>query len=71
VAAAGLTNAVTPLAQMAAPPTPRAPLIVGGPQSADYIYVGLNQGMSVWAHDDIVQASVAGMGEAGSMPDGQ
>ena len=60
VAAARLPNVVTPLAQMAAPPTPRAPLIIGGAQPEEYIHVGLNQGQSVWAHADIIQASVGG-----------
>ena len=63
VAAAGLPNVVTPLAQMAAPPTPRAPLIIGGAQPEGYIYVGLHHGLSVWGHADVVAASVT---EAGS-----
>ena len=58
VAAPGLTNPAAPLAQLAGPPSPRAPLIIGGAQPDDYIYVGLRHGLSVWAHADIVQASV-------------
>ena len=58
VAAAGLPNVVTPLGPMAAPPTPRAPLIIGGAQPEGYIYVGLNHGLSVWGHADVVAASV-------------
>ena len=48
--------------------TPRAQLIMGGAQPADYDYVGLNQGLSVWAHADIVTASVTDVGEEGSCP---
>ena len=64
-AAAELPNVVTPLAQMAAPPPPRAPLIIGGAQPDEYIYVGLNQGQSVWAHADIIQVSVGGSQSGG------
>ena len=75
VAAAGHTgNDATSLAQMtlqAPPATHRAPLIVGGAQPDEYIYVGLNHGESVWAHADIVAASVGDVGEAGSKAGGQ
>ena len=57
-AAAGLTSDATTLAQMAAPSTPRAPLIIGGDQPEGYIYVSLNHGLSVWGHVDVVPASV-------------
>jgi hypothetical protein len=66
VPAAGFTSTAPPRAQMAAPPPPRAPLINDGAQPAEYIYVGLNQGQSVWAHADIIQTSVGG-----SQPGGQ
>ena len=56
VTAAGLTSDATSLAQMAAPSTPRAPLIIGGAQPEGYIYVGLNHGLSVWGHADVVAA---------------
>ena len=58
VASPGLTNPAAPLAQLAGPSSPRAPLIIGGAQPDEYIYVGLRHGQSVWAHTDIVQASV-------------
>ena len=37
VAATGLTNTAVPVVQLAAPPSPRAPLIIGGAQPAEYI----------------------------------
>ena len=70
VAAAGPTGTdATSLAQMTlqgTPATHRAPLIVGGAQPDEYVYIGLNHGASVWAHADIVAASVGDLGEAGS-----
>ena len=75
VAAAGPTgNDATSLAQMTLqgpPATHRAPLIVGGAQPDEYIYIGLDRGQSVWAHADIVAASVGDVGEAGSKSGGQ
>ena len=65
------SNAVTPLAQMAAPSPPRAPLIVGGPQSEEYISVGLHHGLHVWAYADIVKSSVGDFAETGSPLGGQ
>ena len=67
-------NDATSLAQMTIqgpPATHRAPLVIGGAQPAEYIYVGLNLGQSVWAHADIVAASVGDLGEAGSKAGGQ
>jgi len=76
VAAAGHTgNDATSLAQMTLQGPPqanhRAPLIVGGAQPDEYIYIGLDRGQSVWAHADIVAASVGDGGEAGSKAGGQ
>ena len=75
VAAAGPTgNDATSLAQMTIqgpPATHRAPLVIGGAQPAEYIYVGLNRGQSVWAHAEIVAASVGDTGETGSTSGGQ
>jgi len=50
-AAAGVDlSAPTPLMQ--------APLVIGGVHPEGYIYVGMNHGLSVWGHADVVAASV-------------
>ena len=68
VAATGLTNEGTSMAQMAAPSTPRAPLIIEGAQPDGCIYVGLQHGLSVRGHADVVAASVTEPGgESGSI----
>jgi hypothetical protein len=50
--------AAEPLMQMADPVPAPAPLIIGGAQPEGYIYVGLNYGLSVRGHADVVAASV-------------
>ena len=63
-------GAATSLAQMAVPvpgTTTQATLIMGGAQPEGYVYVGLNQGLSVWGHTDIVTASVTDGNEAGNV----
>ena len=66
-AQAGVT---TTLAQITAPvpitPAP-APLVLGGSQPAGYVYVGSNQGLTVWGHSEIVAASIMDDGEAGNV----
>jgi len=67
-AAAVVPSDASSLAQMAvhgAPSTPKAPLIFGGAQPEGYLYVGLNHGLSVWGHADIVAASIDLDGEEG------
>ena len=55
----GVDSSVSaPLMQMAAPVPVPAPFIIGGAQPEGYIYVGLNHGLSVWGHADVVAASV-------------
>ena len=58
----GLENAPVPVMQMAAQgPVPGpAPLIItnGGVHPDGYIYIGMNQGASVWGHADVVASSV-------------
>ena len=74
VAATGLTNDATSLAQLTVhrpPARHRAPLVICGAQPGEYIYVGLNQGQSVWAHADIIAASVGDVGKEGSKTGGQ
>ena len=53
-------NTAAPVMQMAAPGpvTGQAPLIIGGAQPEGYIYVGMNHGLSVWGHAEVVAASV-------------
>ena len=46
------------------PPAERAPpLILGGEQPPDYVFVGQNLGMVIWGHPDIVQASITTDGD--------
>ena len=53
-------GAAAPVIQLATtvPLPAQAPLIIGGVQPDGYIYVGMNQGLSVWGHAEIVAASV-------------
>jgi hypothetical protein len=47
----------------------QAPMIVGGAQQEDYVYIGSNWGQTIWGHADIVQASLtdpAGKARVGS-----
>ena len=67
-AAAAVPSDASSLAQMAvhgAPYTSKAPLIIGGDQPESYLYVGLNHGLQVWGHADIVAASIEFDGEEG------
>ena len=60
-AMAVLPSDASSLAQMAvhaAPSTPKSPLVVGGAQPEGYLCVGLNHGLSVWGHADIVATSI-------------
>ena len=38
--------------------TPKSSLIIGGAQPEGYLCVGLNHGLSVWGHADIVATSI-------------
>jgi hypothetical protein len=41
------------------PPTvAQTPMILGGAQPEGYVYICTNQGLTVWGHADIVQASL-------------
>ena len=61
-------GAGAPVMQMAAPLPGPAPLVIGGVQPEGYIYVGMNHGMSVWGHADVVAASVTELnGEPGNV----
>jgi hypothetical protein len=40
-----------------------APLKVGGAQPAGYSYLGLNQGVPIWGHEDIVRAALRADGD--------
>ena len=64
-AAAVVPSDAPHLAQMTAPSTPRAPLIIGGAQPEGYLYLGLNHGLSVWGHADVIAASVELDGDEG------
>ena len=57
-AAAVLPSGVAALTTSVPPLSPRAPLIIGRDQPEGYHYVGLNSGMAIWGHSDIVAASV-------------
>ena len=64
------TSAAALVMQIAAAvPLPgQAPLVIGGVQPEGYIYVGMNHGMSVWGHADVVAASVTELnGEPGNV----
>ena len=61
------------LTLLTAPPAvAQTPMILGGAQPEGYVYISTNQGLTVWGHADIVQASLtdpfgkprAGVGEA-------
>jgi hypothetical protein len=56
------------LAQMAVPTAvvEAAPLIMGGPPPVGYVYVGANQGLSIWGHNEIVAALIMEGGEVGN-----
>ena len=64
-AAAVVPSEASSFAQLAATCTPWAPLITGGDQPEGYLYVGLNHGLSVWGHADVVAASVELDGDEG------
>jgi hypothetical protein len=38
-------------------------LIMGGAQPPGYVFVGQNQGLNIWGHSDIVQASITNEGD--------
>ena len=42
------------------------PLIMGGAQPLGYVHVGQNQGLNIWGHSDIVQASITNARRGGS-----
>ena len=52
------SRGVATLTTAAPPLSPRAPLLIGGEQPEGYQYVGLNSGVAIWGHSDIVSASV-------------
>jgi hypothetical protein len=59
VGAALPQGAGMPLAVLMAPPAvAQAPMILGGDQPEGYVYIGTNQGLTVWGHANIVQASL-------------
>jgi hypothetical protein len=64
----GVPMAAGALAQMAVPTAAveAAPLIMGGPPPVSYVYVGANQGLSIWGHNEIVAASIMQGGEVGN-----
>jgi hypothetical protein len=39
---------------------------MGGPPPVGYVYVGANQGLSIWGHNEIVEASIMEGGEVGN-----
>jgi hypothetical protein len=48
-----------PLTSLTAPPAvAQAPMIVGDVQPEGYVYISMNQGLAIWGHPDIVQASL-------------
>ena len=50
---------------VAAPPTVAdmdPPMIVGGPQPADYVLAGHNQGMPLWVQSSVLAASIMPIG---------
>jgi hypothetical protein len=62
-------GAATTIAQMVAavpPPSTMPPLILGGAQPTGYVYVGTNQGLSIWGQTDIVAASIMDEGASGN-----
>jgi hypothetical protein len=59
VGAALPQGAGMPLAVLMAPPAvAQATMILGGDQPEGYVYIGTNQGLTVWGHANIVQASL-------------
>jgi hypothetical protein len=56
------------LAQMAVPSASveAAFLIMSGPPRVGFVYVGANQGLSIWGHNEIVAASIMEGGEVGN-----
>ena len=64
----GVPMAAGALAQMTVPTAvvEAAPLIMGGPPPVGYVYVGTNQGLSIWGHNEIVAASIMEGGEVGN-----
>jgi hypothetical protein len=64
----GVPMAAGALAQMEVPTAAveAAPLIMGGPPPVCYVYVGTNQGLSIWGHNEIVAASIMEGGEVGN-----
>ena len=64
-----VNGAATTIAQMVAavpPPSTMPPLILGGAQPIGYVYVGTNQGLSIWGQTDIVVASIMDKGASGN-----
>jgi hypothetical protein len=64
-----VNGAATTIAQMVAavpPPSTMPPLILGGAQPTGYVYVGTNQGLSIWGQTDIVAASIMDEGASGN-----
>jgi hypothetical protein len=64
----GVPMAAGALAQMTVPTAvvEAAPLIMGGPLPVCYVYVGANQGLSIWGRTEIVAASIMEDGEVGN-----
>jgi hypothetical protein len=47
------------LVSLTVPPTAaQAPMILGGAHLEGYVYICMNQGLAIWGHPDIVQASM-------------
>jgi hypothetical protein len=64
-----VNGAATTIAQMVAavpPPSTMPPLILGGAQPIGYVYVGTNQGLSIWGQTDIVAVSIMDEGASGN-----
>jgi hypothetical protein len=48
------------------PPAEKTPLLIMvGAQPPVYVFVGQNQGLNIWGHSDIVQASITNEGDKG------
>ena len=59
VGATLMKGAGMPLVSLTLPPTvAQTPMILGGAQPEGYVYICTNQGLTVWGHADIVQASL-------------
>jgi hypothetical protein len=54
---------VSQLAVTGPPAEKTPPLIMGGAQPPGYAFVGQNQGLNIWGHSDIVQASITNEGD--------